>query len=69
MEFRDLRGTPAEWVTEQEFHFGSTDGPPVTTRTLYADEEGSMSWLRIGTLDNEGAWSVRLTPNPPKDGV
>ena len=61
MEFRDPRGTPAEWVTEQEFHFASTDGPPVTNRTLYADEEGSMSWLRIGTLDNEGAWSVRLT--------
>ena len=61
VEFRDPRGTPAEWVTEQEFHFASTDGAPVTNRTLYADEEGSMSWLSIGTLDNEGVWSVRLT--------
>ena len=34
---------------------------PVTTRTLYADDSGRVTWLRIATQDTEGVWSVELT--------
>jgi hypothetical protein len=61
VEFVDPRWQPVEWVTDDEVHFARRNGSPVTRMTLYADEAGRASWLRIGTKDAEGVWSVRIT--------
>ena len=61
VEFVGPRGEPAEWITEDEARFAWIDGAPVTERTLYADGSGRVRWVRIGTQDREGVWSVRIT--------
>ena len=53
-------GEPAEWIDKNEFLYTWTDGQPVVDRTLFADGSGEVSWLRIGTNDVDGVWSVRL---------
>ena len=58
ISFRDPTGRPAEWIAPTETRFSWIDGRPVTGQWFYADEEGSVSWTRIGTLDREGSWSV-----------
>ena len=58
LSFRDPTGRSAEWITPTETRFAWIDGKPVTGQWFYADEEGSLSWTRIGTLDREGTWSV-----------
>ena len=63
VEFFDPLGEPAEWITQEEVHFARTDGAPVTTRTLYADDSGQATWLRIATQDTEGIWSLEFSIN------
>ena len=59
--FVDPLGVPALWITEDEATFAPVNGRPITTRTVYADGDGAASWLRIGTQDSEGVWSVDIT--------
>jgi len=33
----------------------------VTKRSLYSDDQGQASWLRIGTKDQAGVWKVQIT--------
>ena len=61
VEFVDPLGRPAEWITRQEVRFTQVNDVPVTKRILFADESGRVGWLRIGTRDAEGIWSVRVT--------
>ena len=61
VEFFDPLGEPAEWITREEVRFARVEDVPVTTRTLYADDSGRVTWLRIATQDTEGVWSVELT--------
>jgi hypothetical protein len=61
VEFVDPLGKPAEWVTEEETRFTPVGGVPVTSRALFADASGRAGWLRVGTLDKEGVWSLRVT--------
>ena len=61
VEFVDPRGTPAQWVTDQEVLIIEADGGPATHRVFHADASGRVGWLRIGTLDREGVWSVQIT--------
>lgn len=59
--FVDPLGVAAEWITPQEVPYRRSQGVPVVTETLYADANGKASWVRIGTKDSEGMWSLRLT--------
>jgi len=61
VQFFDPAGKPAEWVTEYESYLTDANGNPVTERRLYADAQGRASWRRIGTRDQAGEWTVRLT--------
>ena len=58
LSFRDPTGRSAEWIAPTETRFAWIDGSPITGQWFHADEEGSLSWTRIGTLDREGTWSV-----------
>ena len=58
--FIDPLGNPSEWINENEFRYALTDGNPVVDRTLIADGSGQVSWVRVGTNDVEGVWSVRV---------
>ena len=44
-----------------ESHFNPVNGREVTQRRLYADQSGALRFVRIGALDTEGVWTVRLT--------
>ena len=57
----DPNGQPAEWVTEYESYLTDVNENPVTKRSLYADDQGQASWLRIGTKDQAGIWKVQIT--------
>ena len=61
VEFVDPLGRPARWVTMDESHFNPVNGRDVTERRLYADQSGTLRFARIGALDTEGVWTVRLT--------
>ena len=61
VEFIDPLGQPAEWITEEEAHVVSADGTRITERSLYADDSGEISWLRLGTQDREGVWTSDIT--------
>ena len=61
MEFTDPLGRPAPWVTMDESHFNPVNGREVTERRLFADGSGTLRFVRIGALDTEGVWTVRLT--------
>ena len=61
VEFVDPLGRPAPWVYITESHFTSEDGSQVTERRLYADQSGTLRFVRIGAKDTEGVWTVRLT--------
>jgi len=61
IEFVDPRGATVPWVTEDEVSYAPVNGAPVTNRTLYADGNGKVSWMRVGTKDAEGIWTVRIT--------
>ena len=58
LSFRDPTGRSAEWIAPTETRFSWINGRPITGQWFHADEEGSLSWTRIGTLDREGTWSV-----------
>ena len=60
VEFVDPLGRPAPWVSEDETHI-SRDGREVTTGHLFADERGTLRFVRIAALDGEGIWTVRIT--------
>ena len=60
-EFVDPLGRPAPWVDIDEAHITSVDGSQATERRLFADESGTLRFVRIGALDTEGVWTVRLT--------
>ena len=64
VEFVDPLGRAAPWVTAYETHIASADGSQLTDRLLYADASGTLRFVRIGTLDTEGVWTVRLTGLP-----
>ena len=61
VEFVDPLGRPAPWVTPRETHITSADGSQLTERRLYADQSGTLRFVRIGARDTEGVWTVRLT--------
>ena len=61
VQFFDPNGKPAEWVSEYESYLTDVDENPVTERSLYADNQGQASWLRIGTKDQAGIWKVQIT--------
>lgn len=61
VEFVDPLGVPTEWVLPSEGRFISTNGRPVTRASLFADEDGTLTWTRIGTKDREGIWTVVVT--------
>jgi hypothetical protein len=56
--FLDPRGNPVPWITEHEINLVSQNGEPVTERMLFASGSGSVTWLRIATIDSEGVWGV-----------
>ena len=60
VEFVDPLGRPAPWVSEDETHI-PRDGREVTERRLFADERGTLRFVRIAALDGEGIWTVRIT--------
>ena len=56
-------GKKVAWV----FPNGSTrseDDEPITVKNRGADESGSVSWTRPGTLDLAGRWTVRVVFDP-----
>ena len=57
VEFIDPLGRPAPWVTEREVLYTSKR----SQKRLYADENGTVRWVRIGAQDSEGIWTVKLT--------
>ena len=59
--FTDPLGRPAQWITENEVGLVGAGGAPITERSLFADGSGKLSWTRIGALDGEGTWTVRVT--------
>ena len=61
VEFVDPGGKPVSWITAYEGHISGRDGKPITAETLFADARGAAAWLRIGTQDQPGTWSVRIT--------
>ena len=61
VEFTDPLGRPAQWVTENEVVLVGAGNVPVTALTHYADGSGRVSWTRVGTKDQEGTWTVRVT--------
>ena len=61
VEFVDPLGRPAPWVTMDESHFSPVNGREVTQQRLYADQSGTLRFVRVGALDTEGVWTVRLT--------
>ena len=61
VEFVDPLGRPADWVRFDETHLTSADGSRTTKRRLYADQSGTLRFVRIGALDTEGVWTVRIT--------
>jgi hypothetical protein len=61
VEFIDPLGRPAQWVTENDVVVVGSGGVPLTTRDLFADGSGDLSWVRVGARDLEGQWSVRVT--------
>ena len=61
VEFVDPLGRPAPWVTPRETQITSADGSQLTERRLYADQSGTLRFVRIGARDTEGVWTVRLT--------
>lgn len=63
VEFIDPRGVAVAWVTERELLFPKQGGVPISKNTLYADGSGAVGWVRVATMDTEGAWSMRLIIN------
>ena len=61
VEFVDPLVRPADWVRFDETHLTSADGSRTTKRRLYADQSGTLRFVRIGALDTEGVWTVRIT--------
>ena len=61
VEFFDPLGQPAEWITEREVNIAQADAGPVTKLDLYADAAGATSWIRVGTQDREGVWTLEIT--------
>ena len=61
VEFLDPLGQSAEWITEAEVFITHVDGTLVTKRQLFADASGETSWLRVGTQDREGIWTLEIT--------
>ena len=56
-------GKKVAWV----FPNGSTrseDDEPITLKNRGADESGTVSWSRPGTLDLSGSWTVRVVFDP-----
>ena len=61
VEFFNPLGQPAEWITQEEVFITQVDGARVTKRQLFADASGETSWLRVGTQDREGVWTLEIT--------
>ena len=61
VEFVDHLGRPAPWVTTRETHITLADGSQLADRRLYADQSGTLRFVRIGAKDTEGSWTVRMT--------
>ncbi len=61
VEFVDPLGRPAPWVDISEAHFSQTGGSQSTEERLFADGSGTLRFVRIGALDTEGVWTVRIT--------
>ena len=60
VEFIDPLGQPAEWITEAEVNIAQAGGTLVTKRQLFGDASGETSWLRVGTQDREGEWTLEI---------
>ena len=60
VRFYDAQGSPAPWIVVQEVALVSASSPAIFDRTLFADGLGQATWTRIGTLDNEGNWGLRV---------
>jgi hypothetical protein len=61
VEFVDPSGRLVQWISDDEATLTDPDGGPLLKRILFADETGTVRWRRIGALDREGVWSVRIT--------
>ncbi|MCH7606859.1 MAG: hypothetical protein IH962_06865, partial [Chloroflexi bacterium] len=61
VEFFDPLGRPAQWITDYETELSGAAGDPTTRQFLFSDGTGRVEWLRIGTRDREGIWTVRIT--------
>ena len=59
--FIDPQGSTSEWITAEDVHLRQGDGSTLTNMTLFAGAAGSVSWVRYGTQDVPGNWSVRLS--------
>ncbi len=59
--FIDPQGLANNWITADDVRVVQTNGDPVTTITLFADGDGRADWVRYGTQDVEGNWSVRIS--------
>ena len=59
--FIDPEGLADNWITADDVRVVQSNGEPVTTITLFADSDGRAEWVRYGTQDVEGAWSVRIS--------
>ncbi|MCI0866830.1 MAG: hypothetical protein J4N89_09805 [Chloroflexi bacterium] len=60
VEFVDPEGRPVPWITESEAQLVNSGGDLITKRLLFSNELGRVEWLRVGTKDSEGVWSVRI---------
>jgi hypothetical protein len=58
--FIDPKGLANSWITADDVRVVQTNGDPITTITLFADGDGRAEWVRYGTQDIEGDWSVRM---------
>ena len=59
--FIDPEGLANNWITADDVRVVQSNGDPITTITLFADGDGTAEWVRYGTQDVEGVWSVRVS--------
>ena len=58
--FIDPLGRPVGWVTENEVLLVGAGDVPIIERSLYSNGSGDVSWIRIGSKDREGTWTLQV---------
>ncbi|HIM37346.1 MAG TPA: hypothetical protein EYM38_04890 [Dehalococcoidia bacterium] len=58
--FLEPDGKQADWISKRDSFLLKPVGGRLTTRSHYADTDGRASWVRYGTQDLEGSWTIKL---------